>query len=205
MPYRVIVKRMYVNNYFALRHGESRANVANIIVSDPRDGERGEYTLTAKGEKQIIAAVEQAKSKNILDESTVIYASPFSRCKRSAEIARELLLVKDEVHFDDRLRERWFGAWEKTNTANYEKIWSVDYNRTGYEEHDAESADHVRERAVFLIEELEKTYARKNILLVSHGDVLQILQTTFLIRPATDHRMIDGLRTGELRQLNNFE
>ena len=34
------------NKYFILRHGESKANVAEIIISDLENGIKEEFTLT---------------------------------------------------------------------------------------------------------------------------------------------------------------
>lgn len=79
------------NRYFILRHGESTVNVAGIILSHPEEGTKEEHTLTAEGENQVRKSVAQAKSDNVLGEDTIIYSSPFSRCKRTAEIAKEIL------------------------------------------------------------------------------------------------------------------
>lgn len=50
-------------------------------------------------------------------------SSPFSRCKRTAEIAKEVLGIKDEILFDNRLKERWFGDFGRTHNSNYQKVW----------------------------------------------------------------------------------
>lgn len=74
------------NRYFIIRHGESKANVAEIILSHPEEGMKENYTLTAKGENQVRTSVEKVKYQGILDNETIIYSSPFSRCKKTAEI-----------------------------------------------------------------------------------------------------------------------
>ena len=189
------------NKYFILRHGQSRANVAQIILSNLEDGKKEEFTLTKEGENQVKVSVENAKKVGWLDKKTIIYSSPFSRCKKTAEIAKEILGVNDDIIFDDRLRERWFGEHEQTHSSAYQKIWDADKVNSEHKEFGVESAKEVQERTLLLIKDLENKYKNKNILLISHGDVLQILQTgTKNISPAL-HRQIKHLETGEIREL----
>lgn len=114
------------NRYFILRHGHSKANEVAIVLSHPEDGKLEEFTLTEKGEKQVFDSVSTAKNAGLLDPETVIISSPFSRCKRTAEISKEVLNAKNEIIFDDRLRERWFGNWERTDNTAYDKVWADD-------------------------------------------------------------------------------
>ena len=52
-----------------------------------------------------------------------------------------------------------------------------------------------------LVADLERRYAGRDILLVSHGDTLQILQAGFLRMNPSPHRRLPELRTAEIRQL----
>lgn len=189
------------NKYFALRHGESKANVAEIILSHLENGVKEEFTLTEYGEQQVRDSVEKIKSEGLLGKDTIIYSSPFSRCKRTAEIAKEILEVKDEIHFDNRLRERNFGDFEKTHNSNYQKVWDNDINDPEHKNNNVESAQEVQSRTLSLRGDLEAQYAGKKILLVSHGDALQILQTGFLKKSPKEHRNISHLHTAEIREL----
>lgn len=189
------------NRYFALRHGESKANVAEIILSHLENGVKEEFTLTERGEQQVRDSVKKAKAEGLLDEKIVIYSSPFSRCKKTAEIAKEVLGVKGEIHFDERLRERYFGDFEKTHNSNYQKTWDKDSSDPHHKHDNVESASEVQARTWSLIEDLEKEYVGKKILLVSHGDALQILQTGFLKKSPSEHRQIPHLETAEIREL----
>ena len=189
------------NRYFVLRHGESKANVAGIILSDLEDGKKEEYTLTKKGENQVKESIVAAKNNGILGSKTIIYSSPFSRCKKTAEIAKEVLETKDEIVFDDKLRERWFGDFEKTHNSNYQKVWDVDRTDAEHKEFNVESAKEVQVRTMSLIADLEKKYKNKSILLVSHGDALQIMQTGFYKKSPAVHRELTHLETAEIREL----
>lgn len=189
------------NQYFILRHGLSKANDAGIILSHPKDGVREEFSLTAKGEGQIADSVTKTKDEGWLNGNTLIISSPFSRCRRSAEIAQEILGVKT-IGIDDRLRERWFGNWERKSDASYEKVWEIDKLDPDHTIELVESAQQVQERVSALIEDLEKKYADQSILLVSHGDALQILRTWFAQKSPATHREIDHLEIAEIRRLN---
>ena len=190
------------NTYFALRHGESRPNVRGLILSGLRDGKKWRNTLTKNGRDQVAASVREARDAGMLDGTAVIYSSPFSRCVRTAKIARTILGVRERIVFDDRLRERWFGDWEGTSNANYPKVWEGDALDPRHKTANVESAAEVRDRVRGLIEDLEGRYEGRSILLVSHGDILQITQAFFEQRSPAEHRMLAPLRVAEVRRIN---
>lgn len=184
------------NHYFIIRHGESRANVKGIILSHPEAGTKA-FGLTEKGKKQ----VEESASKNkVLDKSTIIYSSDFKRARETAEIARKVFKTKP-VHLTKKLRERWFGGWERTHNSNYHKVWVDDKVNPEHKNMKVESASEVQARTTSLIIELEKEYSGKKILLVAHGDALQILITGFMKQCASSHRDIKHLEVAEIREL----
>ena len=57
-------------------------------------------------------------------------------------------------------------------------------------------------RVTAVVADYEKRYSAATILLVSHGDALQILQTAFARRDASSHRQLEHLNTAEIRQLS---
>ncbi len=154
-------------------------NIRGVIVSHLGEGEKDENTLTKNGEEQVRRSVKEAKARGPIKEDTVIFSSPLSRCKKTAEIAKEMLGVKEDILFDDRLRERWFGDWEGTSNVNYQKVWDGDALDSAHKQADVESTTEVAARVGGLIHEIEGRYAGKNILFISPGDVLQIMQTFF--------------------------
>lgn len=190
------------NTYYGLRHGKSFANEIHMILSDPNDGIRRTHGLVRKGEGQVRTSAKNAQTQGILGFNTIIYSSPFSRCVRSAEIAREELEAQLDIIMDERLRERWFGDWEKTHNSNYNKVWENDKADPGNTFDNVESAIGVQKRVMDLIADLEKKYEGEKILLVSHGDVLQILQTGLQGKDASLHRALPHLGLGEIRKLN---
>jgi probable phosphoglycerate mutase len=190
------------NMYFALRHGESMPNVRGVIVSNPWEGGRERHALTKNGENQVLSSVEAARKEGLLDGKTIIYSSPFSRCTRTAEIAKHVLGVESEIMFDDRLRERWFGDWEGTSNVNYQKVWDRDISDANHKDAHVESTTELAGRVASLIHDLENMYSHNNILLVSHGDVLQILQAFFEDQLSSTHRNLQPLKVAEVRRVH---
>lgn len=184
------------NRYFILRHGESEVNVRRIIISDPKDGTT-KFGLTEKGRQQVEDAVLKA---DILDKDTVIYSSDFKRARESAEIARKVLISKP-VHLTVKLRERHFGNWERSDSSNYQVVWAEDAVNPDHKKNKIESANEVLNRTTLLVGQLEKKYSGEKILLVAHGDSLQILQTGFMKVDTSTHRNIKYLELGEIREL----
>ena len=192
----------FKNHYFLLRHGESMPNIRGVILSHLEEGKKDEHTLTPNGEAQVRHSAREAKVSGLLNEDTIIFSSPFSRCRRTAEIAKEVLGVHAEIIFDDRLRERWFGDWEGTSNVHYQKVWDKDIVDPDHKDANVESTTEVVARVAALIHNLEERYAGKNILLVSHGDALQILQTFFEEKPSSTHRELQHLKVAEMRRVN---
>ena len=187
------------NRYFIIRHGESKANVAHILLSHPKEGTVS-YGLSPKGKQQVKVSVSKNKKKKVLDSDVIIYSSDFLRAKETAEITRKILRVKT-INFHKNLRERYFGKYDKTSLDNIKITWAHDKKNPNHKHMEAESPNKVLKRVLALINQLEKKYKNKKILLVSHGDVLQILHTHFSGKPVSHHRLIPHLETAEIREL----
>ena len=61
------------------------------------------------------------------------------------------------------------------------------------------------DRTTALIADLERRYSGRHILLVSHGDPLQILQAGFLRIDPSRHRSLPAIETAEIRRLHLAE
>jgi probable phosphoglycerate mutase len=185
-----------VNRYHAMRHGQSKANVAGIIVSSIDNDRRGDWGLSETGRDQVLAAARGCG----LPEDTVICSSGFSRAWQTAQLVRAQLGTSAVVPAV-ALRERYFGEWEGTAVANYGCVWAADAADASAGDHGAEPAAAVLDRVTAFIADLERRYSGQDILLVSHGDTLQILQAGFLRADAARHRTLPHLDTAEIRQL----
>lgn len=184
------------NRFSAMRHGQSKANARGIIVSRIENDRRGDYGLTEPGRQQVLAAAQACG----LPEETVICSSDFSRARQTAEIVRAYLGVP-QVVIAEALRERCFGDWEGSPAANYARVWTADEASAGNTDGHVESAAAVLDRSTAFVVELERRYSGRDILLVSHGDTLQILQAGFLRMDPSRHRRLPDLATAEIRRL----
>jgi len=188
------------NDYFVLRHGESKANVSKVIVTSLENGLKEEYSLSINGEEQVMISVGRAKDGGFLDEQTIIYSSPFSRTKKTAEIAKKVLGIEEKINFDERLVERFFGDLEGMDYSVHQKIWDVDEKNPDHKEKNVESTREVLKRMTSVIKDLEEKYKGKKILLISHGDPLRILQTGFEKISSGLHKQF-SLKTAEIKKM----
>lgn len=185
------------NRYFAMRHGHSLANAQGIIVSHPANGCAG-YGLSESGRSQVEQSISEV---NDLNAETLIICSDFKRAQESADIVYSILGCQTAVAAETRLRERNFGEYELAADSGYKDVWREDALDADSRRKAVESVNQVMQRVTLVVRELENQFSNASILLVSHGDALQILQAAFARRDGTLHREQEHLHTAEIRQL----
>jgi probable phosphoglycerate mutase len=190
------------NRYFAVRHGESEANVAHLISSNPELGTKI-HGLSPNGRNQVSENTKLFLENHPEENSFVIISSDFRRAYETAEILATNLPNKLKIQIDQRLRERFFGIYDNTSDENYHLIWKTDEeNPMKNVDDQVETVESVRKRTTELIRELEETYDNQLIFLISHGDALQILQTAFERLPnANQQRHLKHIERAEFREL----
>lgn len=179
-----------------MRHGESLANVAKIIISSPENGVKADYALSDTGRDQAKAAAVKSE----LGPDTLIFSSDFSRAHETAQIVADVIGAA-APQILTALRERNFGDLEHGPNSHYDAVWVYDSDNAAHTEFNVESVHAVSNRATTAILKLEKLYQGRTILLVSHGDTLQILQTAFERVDPHRHRSLRHLQTAEIRRL----
>jgi len=190
-----MIKEAHLNNYFLIRHGHSEANSRGIIVSNPETGTI-KYGLTKNGKKQVLAAAADFS----ITEDLIIYSSDFLRTKETAEILKETLHSGDII-YTPLLRERFFGFYDGLDDDQYNEVWIRDKDNEDNKINSVESPRQVSNRVESLISMIESKYSGKNILLVSHGDCLQIMQTVFQNISPAKHRTLTHLNVAEIRKI----
>jgi broad specificity phosphatase PhoE len=185
------------NRFTVMRHGQSKANAAAIIVSCIENDRRGDYGLTELGRQQALAAGRSCG----LPGNTVVCSSDLARARQTAEIVGAYLGAP-EVVVAEALRERCFGDWEGSATGNYARVWAADETNSAQAGRNVEPVAAVLDRTTAFVADLERRYSGRDILLVSHGDPLQILQTGFLRMDPSRHRSLPSLEPGQVRQLH---
>ena len=190
------------NRYFALRHGLSTANVAGIISSLPSVGTTI-HGLTEEGKVQARAAapdILEAIGGPEQLQSLVVYASDFTRARETGEEAVDALwesfsgspgggstgggsgaCAKAPVLEEVGLRERWFGDLDGEDVSTYNDVWPLDLENAHHTTFGVESVNSVAGRIRDMFLRLEKKHSSAEggvpILLTSHADTLQIMQT----------------------------
>lgn len=188
-------KKELKNIYFLMRHGHSLANEEMLIVSSPEIGTL-QFGLSDKGKEQVRQAAESLAGI----ENLIIYSSDFLRTRETCAIIGEVLHNKG-IHFTPLLRERFFGSYDKLSDSLYPSVWERDKEDAGNSHNSVESPRQVASRTEALIKKLEDQYENHSILLVSHGDCLQILQTVFKNISPAEHRSIPHLNVAEVRKV----
>ncbi|KAM1122025.1 hypothetical protein TB1_003649 [Malus domestica] len=174
------------NRYWVLRHGKSIPNERGIIVSSMENGTRPEYQLAPEGVSQAQSAGQSFQK--VLEENNVpldnvrICYSPFSRTSQTAQVVASVLNIPFEgaqCKVMENLRERFFGpSYELLSHDKYHDIWALDQKDPLMRPAEGgESVDDVACRLAEAMETMESQFQGCMILVVSHGDTLQILQT----------------------------
>ncbi|RDB44553.1 histidine phosphatase family protein [Halomonas sp. DQ26W] len=169
------------NQYLLMRHGHSQANATGLIVSTPECG------LTAFGLSPWgVSQLDTLLADWSWPTPTRIYHSDFLRTTETAALVA--------THFglplqrETRLRERNFGDFEGRGDDRYPQVWTLDARNAEHIEHGVESVASVADRMLEVIESLEQALDGETVLLVSHGDPLQILLACLEGRPLSRHR-----------------
>ncbi|KZV37885.1 MATE efflux family protein 3, chloroplastic [Dorcoceras hygrometricum] len=168
---------------------------------------------------------KELKKRNIGIEQIRICYSPFSRTSHTAKVVASVL----DVPFDgsqckamEDLRERYFGcSFELMSHDKYPEIWAMDEKDPFTRPEEGESVADVVTRLTRALTDMESEFEDCTVLIVSHGDPLQILQTMINAAAQTktdsndltsriqatrvpsvlsQHRKF-ALNTGELREL----
>lgn len=161
------------NTFYIVRHGQTNWNILG------RTQGHGNSDLTKKG-------LEQAKelADAIVDYPIdYIYSSDLGRAVQTAQIIANKLNL--DVKKTSALREMGFGIWEgllieeiKRDHLDTYNIWRNEPHLVNIE--GGENLHIIKERTDKFIEELNKKYDNKHILLVSHSVTVRAMLLSFL-------------------------
>ena len=187
------------NSYFIMRHGEAENNVKNILNADVSK----KFRLTEKGEKDVLRGVKFLKNYRI----DLIFSSPVLRTKETASlVATRLGIKKENIIIDERLREIGFGTYEGMDIDSYRALFTSRDEKFIKAPPEGETLSQVRFRAASFIYDIDKKYSHKNILIVSHDDLLWMLFSAArganLVESMNSIRgMSDFLKTGQVKKM----
>ena len=161
------------NNFWLLRHGEAEHNLNNLIASGPEHG-KNISRLTIKGKKNAESAAINLKKELGNKKLDFIFASPYNRTKETAKIAAKI--TKSRVIIDKRLSEINCGIFNWRPVEEHHKFHKNDLERFTKICPGGENLNEVKKRMLEAIIDINSRYNGKNILIVSHGDPLWVLE-----------------------------
>ena len=197
------------HSYHALRHGQSLANVEGIISSNPDVATR-EHGLSELGLQQAAAAAADVAAAVSAENcrGVAIYTSDFKRAAETAETVHAALRADAWPGTADGPRRgccrRWLGEFDGGADSEYETVRTEDARDAGHTRYGVESVESVLARGDELVARIDASAEHEGrwlVLLVAHGDVLQILQSGFAGRDPREHRSLAHLPTATLRAL----
>jgi len=158
------------NKYYFLRHGRNihQTELKHICYGWPED--TVPCMLDEVGIKEVTVSGTELKDKNI----DVIYSSDILRTKQTSEIVA-LILGIDKIYYDERLRDMNWGIFsEGLKSKVYEYYEDKDLMNDSVPE--GECWRDLQKRAIAALKDIDKEYDNKNILIVTHGDVVLLLE-----------------------------
>jgi len=167
----LIFQKYSKNKYYILRHGESywQTKFKGFLLGY---SEKPYCPLTQKGVKKISLAAKKLKRK--ID---FIYSSDLLRTKQTAEIiAKE---TGKEIVFDERLRDIYFGEFVGQKREKLLNLFPDVLERFTKKIKDVETWSECKMRMLNFFKDIDKKHEGKNILIVSHGDPLWLLEGAF--------------------------
>jgi broad specificity phosphatase PhoE len=150
-----------------VRHGETDANRLRCFA------ESDEIFLTGAGERQ---AQELAARLAASFRPHALFSSPFVRARQTGEIIARTLKIPSDVIAG--LHERDFGCLKGQPYGRLGEMMSADIlcdpaRSWMWTPPGGESLDDVRRRAMAAIDNLRELYPAKELIVVSHGAVIQ--------------------------------
>ena len=186
------------NTYYLLRHGRNihQTELKDFCYGWPDDENPCE--LDEVGIKEVTASGIKLKDNGI----DLIYSSDILRTKQTAEIVASILGI-DKISYNIKLRDLNWGVF-----AGGPKKIALDFyqnkSRMDDRPENGESWGDLKKRVSEFLEEIDKKNEKKNILLVSHGDAILLLNAWLYgwnLEEILEQRKT-MIRTGETRRLN---
>lgn len=157
-----------------LRHGEATHNIEGYIASEDIEKTERQPKLTERGRQQTEDVAQELADKKI----DVIYSSPYRRTIETASIIAERVGL--EIELDARLGEVDLGVLDGRPFEEYRKYFKNRMEKFTKTIKDGETLTDVRSRAGAFLKDILSRHKNDNILIVSHGDVLWVMESIFL-------------------------
>ncbi|MBI2507183.1 MAG: class I tRNA ligase family protein, partial [Candidatus Niyogibacteria bacterium] len=178
---------------FIMRHGQADHNVKGII--GPATPERDyDNHLTKKG----IAEVKKAAAGLKKEKIDLVISSPLNRARQTAEILSKNLGAKTEIN--NNIYDIDAGDFHGRSVREEHKEFPFERKlREPFP--NGESLRDTRSRMMMELRRIAKNNRGKNIVIVSHGDPLWMLNAALEGLPEKDYKTSWYPKTGEAKEL----
>ncbi|MCK4474010.1 histidine phosphatase family protein [Candidatus Parcubacteria bacterium] len=189
------------NKYFILRHGQTihQTRKKGLVYGWP--DAKPPIELTKLGRKQVKKSVQELKNKNI----DLIFCSDIFRTRQTSKIVMKELNM-EAIKYDKRLRDINWGIFQEKSKFlawNYYENPKMRFKKAPPK---GESWNDCQNRMKDFFKEIDKKYKAKNILIISHGDPLWLLEGW--VKKLNQEQLLKQklgkktIQTGELRKIN---
>ncbi|TSC89743.1 MAG: isoleucyl-tRNA synthetase [Parcubacteria group bacterium Gr01-1014_3] len=182
------------NQFFIARHCESNHNVKDFVASGPEKGDNISK-LTEKGEKDAEKLGKELKKENI----DLIFASPYFRTMQTAKIIAKATGAK--VIKDKRLSEVNAGIFNGRPVKDHTGFYANFAERFIKTPPNGENYSQIRARMMEAVREINGQHSGKNILIVSHGDPLWVMEGALAGVSAEETEKMPYPKTGDYRKI----
>lgn len=159
------------NEYFVMRHGEALHNVDHTWDSTGR----ADNHLTERGRSMARESAEALKKRTAID---MIVVSPIVRTRETAKIVQDVFGLPDSaVMVDERLKEMQVGVYEGKSILSLRAHFSNLAELFDTPPEGGETYTQIRKRVGDLMFEVERRYAGKKVLFVTHESPAWMLDT----------------------------
>lgn len=182
------------NRFLLMRHGVAEHNTKEVLASGPES--KGKVSrLTREGKAQVEEAVKSLKKEKI----DLIFVSPYARARETAKIVGKS--IKAKIIEDKRLGEINAGIFNWKTIKEYNSFFDTVSEKFLKAPSGGESLTQVKERVFEFIDEVDSAYFGKNILVISHGDPLWMLEAASKNLTDEDVFSVPPFRTAEWREI----
>ncbi|OSB12121.1 histidine phosphatase family protein [Paraclostridium bifermentans] len=162
------------NTFYIVRHGQTNWNILGKTQG------HGNSDLTEKGIEQATELADSLAKNHKID---YIFSSDLGRAVQTANILGDSLGIS--VCETPDLREMGFGKWEGLLIDEIKMNYADIYNTWRNEPHlveipEGETLHIIKDRVDNFINELNKKYDNKHILLVTHSVTVRVMLLSFL-------------------------
>ncbi|MFH1714189.1 MAG: histidine phosphatase family protein [Candidatus Nealsonbacteria bacterium] len=170
------------NDYFLMRHGKTIYQGQKRKFVYPSLNKQNSITLTLSSKGKLRKTAKIIKNKKI----DLIYSSDICRTRQTAEIVSKEVGVK--INFDKRLREIKHGIFSGKTKKEFYQVLPDPRKRFRVRPKGGENWNDVKRRVASFLKDIERKHKNKNILVVSHGDALWLLEG--MIRDMTNEELL---------------